>query len=766
MTRVFALLGVFPTTGLFLIDSMAVFAQSAQSTVAIVVPDKEDNPTGLEEIVVTAQRRSEAMVDVPISITALSAQQLTTAHVQNLGDISQLTPSLRFDNTSGFFQPTIRGIGTGVTTSGGGSNVGIYIDGFYSPNPLAADFQLLNVTSVQVLEGPQGTLFGHNTTGGAILVTTPDPSTDPRADIKVSYGSFNAQRYQAYATTGLGQAVAMNVEGVLSKSNGFLTNILDDDDHVGAYQDWTVRTALKIAFSDKVSVLARYTDSRERDPTAVLTNSNTDTTINLTTGMPWGIQTPTVPGLYTTHPNSVANDLPTYLTSSTDIAQMTIKADLNVADLTSYSQWRREDVNQSVNLDQTGLPVFQIGLPTFDKTISQELLVASKPGTRLQWTGGGFFFSNQDTYVTYIDNFVETVGPIRLGGSSTTTQSYAGYFDGTYALTPEMFITLGARYSHDIVEDAYWNTMFSNAQNHVPSIDGNKVTPRVVVRYKPTDESSAYASFTRGYKAAIIDVGGSCQDPPDFKCNNVQPETVSAFEVGYKLDMHGFSNQAAAFYYDYKNLQVSEFFGAAEAFIVNAAQSRIYGLEDQLRFELDEHVQLNAGASWTHARYQTFGTVVDGTVVGAPIYASCPANPATLPPKYAGSCTPGSFDYVNTDTILHDTHMQHVPDYTATVGPRVTTGTTTTGEYSLSGNFYYSSKFYFSPSGTQFLQPGYTTLALRAQWQDPSRKYTVALFGDNITNERYRTQVQYVSFGIGAGWSAPATWGVEVGAKF
>ena len=141
---------------------------------------------------------------MPITITALSQEQLTTANVQTLGDIQKLTPALRFDYQTGFVQPTIRGIGTGITTSGGGSNVGIYIDGFYSPNPLAADFQLPEVTSIQVLKGPQGTLFGHNTTGGAILVTTADPSVDPHAEAKVSYGRFDTQKYQAYATGGSG----------------------------------------------------------------------------------------------------------------------------------------------------------------------------------------------------------------------------------------------------------------------------------------------------------------------------------------------------------------------------------------------------------------------------------------------------------------------------------------------------------------------------------------------------------------------------------
>ena len=110
--------------------------------------------------------------------------------------------------------------------------------------------------------------------------------------------------------------------------------------------------------------------------------------------------------------------------------------------------------------------------------------------------------------------------------------------------------------------------------------------------------------------------------------------------------------------------------------------------------------------------------------------------------------------------------MQHAPDYTATLGPRVSTGMTGTGEYALSASLYYTSKIFMSPSGTQFLQPAYTTLDVRAQWTLPSKNYYVALWGTNVTNDRYRNQVQYNGFGIGGGWSAPAIWGVELGAKF
>jgi iron complex outermembrane recepter protein len=760
-----ALLGsLVASSGIFVLPTAAL-AQAAQTGAPDVIAT-----TPLEEILVTAQRRSEKAVDVPISITSLNSEQLTTANVQNLADIQQLTPSLRFDNQIAFSQPSIRGIGTAITTSGGGSNVGIYINGFYSPNPLAADFQLLNVTDIQVLKGPQGTLFGHNTTGGAILVTTAEPSTTPHAEAKVSYGSFNAQRYQGYATTGLfSDVAAWDVEGIYTRGSGFITNVIDGNDEVGAYQDWTVRTGLKVNFGDKVSAILRYTLSRQDDPTSILINSNTDTTINPTTGAPWGVTTFQAPGLYTTNPNQVANNLPTFTNSDSNIAQLTVKADLNFADFTSYSQWRRETVNQSENLDQTGLPIFQLGLPIYNQTISQEFLLTSKPGTRLQWTAGAFYFNNKDEWLTYIDNFVTTpVGRIRLGGSGTTTENIAGYFDATYALTPDnWFLTLGARYSHDAVKQAYWDQPGKpTQQNYVPSINSDKVTPRVVLRYKPTDQSSIYASDTEGYKAAIIDVGGSCQDGPAYQCNPIKPEDVHAFEVGYKFDSRTFSNSVAAFYYNYKNLQVSEFLGAAQAYIVNAASSKIYGLEDEFHWNINEHVDVNGGVAWTHARYETFGTTVNGTVVGAPIYATCPANVSILPPNYQAACFPGAYAYVNTSTILHGAHMQHVPDWTATLGPRWTTGMTPTGEYSVSANVYFSSEFFFSPSGTQFRQPSYTTLALRTQWTDPSKKYFVALYGDNLTNERYRTQVQYNGFGIGASWSAPATWGVELGAKF
>jgi iron complex outermembrane receptor protein len=709
------------------------------------------------EIVVTAQRREERSVDVPISVTTLGAQTLATANVQQLVDISKITPSLRFDNAGAFYQPTIRGIGTAVTTSGGGGNVGIYIDGFYSPNPLATNSQLLKVQSIQVLKGPQGTLFGRNTTGGAILIQSAEPSTDTSGQVKFSYGRYNEARAQAYATYGISDRVAIDVEGLYSRGDGWQRNIANNR-RVGDYENWSVRLGMKAQLSDAVSLLIRYQHTDIDDPSPLLTASYFDNVIGS------GAPASALPGQFTFRRNYIATGSdPEFFHNNSDVVQATLRADLGFADLTSYSQYRNENVDASIELDYSGRDVFQLGLPNKNHTWSQEFLLTSKPGSALQWTAGLFAFSNTDTYVTYYDNF-PLIGVFnsrrRLGGSSTTTKSLAAFIDATYEITPQLFVTAGARYAHDKISGAYYNeTVTGRAEAiyirdvnpaAVDRVDSNRITPRFVIRYKPSEESSIYASYTKGYKAAILDVGGgaaSCA-PPGL-CS-VRPETVDAYEVGAKYNDRKLSIEASAFYYDYKDLQVSIFI-TGTAKIVNAATSEIYGLDGQIRYDFDDHFQINAGAAWVHGRYKKF--------VGAPIYVRC-----VPPPAQPAACGIATFIVDSSQTLTNVT-MQRTPEFTGNIGARYRTDVGG-GELSLSGNLAYSSKFFFGPSGIQFPQKGYEVLSLRAQWTDPSDTYTVALWGDNVTNSRYLTQVQYNNPGIGANWNKPVTYGIEVGAKF
>ncbi len=700
---------------------------------ALAAGEANAQATEGDEIVVTAQRRAERAVDVPIAITTIGSDQLETANVNSLAGIASLTPSLRFDTAAAFSQPTIRGVGTSMVTSGGGSNVGIYVDGFYSPNPLVADFQLLNVQGVQVLKGPQGTLFGRNSTGGAILVQTADPSTETAARIKASYGRFNEARAQGYLTFGLSDKVALDVEGLYDRGDGWSRDIATGSTKGGDYENYSVRLGMKAQVSDDASILLRYIHNDNDDPRSLITNAYRDPVLGVT------VSSAAPPSSYTTEPDAYSPGAnPRYFRAKSNIVQGTIRADLGFANFASYSQYRSEKVDTSNDSDRTALPIFQIGLPIANSTWTQEFLLTSQPGGRLQWTAGLFYFSNRDTYTTFVDTNRATVGRVRLGGSGATTRSYAAFLDATYEIAPRLFLTAGARYSHDTVSNAYYNVGANRVD--VPSIDNDKITPRVVLRYKPSDISSIYASFSKGYKAAIIDVGGSCQNPPALKCNDVQPEKINSYEIGYKYDDRRISLELSGYYYDYKNLQVSLFL-AGRANVINAASSKIYGLDGQVRFQVSRAFDINAGASWTHARYDRFEN--------APIY------------RRAAS---GLFE-VPSGITLTDVTMQRTPEFTGNIGGRYRTPVAG-GELALSGNLYYTSKFFFGPSGVQFPQKGYETLALRAQWTDPTDRYAIAVWGDNVTNSRYLTAVQYGTLGIGANWSKPTTYGVEASVKF
>jgi iron complex outermembrane receptor protein len=764
---------------------------AALATPAFARAQNSDQATVSSEIVVTAQRREERQVDVPITITALGPQQLQTANVQSLPDIVKVTPGLRFDNAGAYFQPTIRGVGTPVVTSGGGSNVGIYVDNFYVPNTLAADFKLMNVQSIQVLKGPQGTLFGHNTTGGAILVQTADPSTTTRFEGKASYGRYNETKLQAYATAGLSDKIAFDIEGMYSRGDGWRTNI-SDGKRVGDYEDWSVRVGLKAQLTDSISVMLRYQHSNTNDPDPLLTATYVDPILGS------GAPIFALPSEVTTAKNQIASgsnpEDQEFLHIKADVWQGTIKADLGFADLASYTQFRKEKTDSNIELDYSGSHVFELRLPNDNKTWSQELLLTSKPGGKLQWTAGFYAFGNEDIYTTYFSDvslavltappaagppFVAQPGvpmpsiafnpPERIGGSGTNVKTIAGFIDATYEITPELYLTAGARYSHDSVTDAYWNGFFSpdglglndpTFKHKVPSISGNKLTPRAVLRYKPNERSSIYASYTQGYKSAIIDVGGTCQNPINlptadnptgqgYTCSKIKPEKINAFEVGYKYSDPRLSFELSGFYYDYKNLQVSVYL-AGRANIINAASSEIYGLDGQLNYRLDEHFQVNFGGAWTHARYTDFP--------GAPVYAKC----TTFPGCFGGV---GGTTFQIVPTNLKNVTMQRAPEFTANVGAKYTTDMAN-GKVDLSGSLYYSSKLFFGPAGNQFPQNDFATLSLRAQWTDASDHWSIAVFGDNVTNSRYLTQVQASSFGLGANWSKPATYGFELGFKY
>lgn len=733
-----------------LVGSVDVRAQDAPAD------DIVNDPSA---IVVTAQRRSELSRDVPITVTTLNETKLRDANVTSLMDLPRLAPGVRFDQQGAYTQPVIRGIGTTIGLTAAGNSVGIYVDGFYLPNSLAVDFPFLNVENVQVLKGPQGTLFGRNTTAGAILIKTAEPSTETKAVAEAAYERFNTGKLQGYFTTGLTDRIAVSLEGGYSSSDGFLKNVYDGSlatgggfapgarrKNPGAYEKWMARAAIKAELSDSASIILRYEHLDNRDPGGVAGG----TWVGQIDGQAYPFSAgDTLPGTkFGLRRGEVANNARTDFRMKSDTLQLTGRFDLGFADLTSYSQYREETVQQFLDSDYSSATILALNLPEDNRVISQELLLTSKPGGRLQYTAGAFFYEGKvDLGVNLSTDNVNFTPFLGNGG---TIRTYAAFFDATYEVVDNLFITGGLRYSHDQVDDPYFQTTpgvpdaFTVRQDY----NDDRLSPRVVLRYKPSPESSIYASYTKGSKSAVQDTTGSSQLGGNtfYDGYYLRPEEIDAYEIGFKYADDRVSAELAGFYYDYKNLQNS-YYLQGTAIYSNAAKSRIRGIDGSIAFKVTPEFEISAAATYLDAKYK------DYKVAGYFVPIIAPDADGDGIPDFAGFDTSTLFD-------ASGLQVQRAPKFSATVSARYTTELAG-GRLALSTNLYHSSKVFFD-AAHQFPQKAYDILAARVQWTDPSDHYTIAVYGDNLTDAKYLTQGLPSTSSVATVWGRPASYGVSI----
>jgi len=690
--------------------------------------------TELEGIVVTAQRRAEREQDVPITITQISVETMKQANITDLSDLVKVTPGASFDDTLAYISPTLRGVGTSIFVPGGGTNVGIYVDGFYSPAPASQDFELMNVDNIEVLKGPQGTLFGRNTTGGAILVNTAKPSTDTTVIAEASYGSYNAQKYQVYATTGLTDKIAVDIAGQLSKGDGWVTNLYSHNPDAGAYDNYNVRAGISYQVTDDLSLLFRYEHSRLNDPTSLLSNEGF-----FVNGHSATLASSLAGNILATRPGQISESVPLINNDVTDAYQLTGNLDMGFAGLTSYTQFRSDTDLMYYSLDYSNLALASLYTLDHSREVTQELLLNSKPGSRLQYTGGLFYFDWHEGYepAGFAPGGVQnppTPYPEYVV-ASVDSKSIAGYGDATYQVGDNLFLTGGLRYTHDEVLNAY-QYFVGGVAVFPPNMSTNNVTPRGVVRYQLNNESSVYASVSEGYKAAIYNVtaGGAGAATP------ILPEKIRAYEVGYKYAAQAFAVNLASFFYNYTNEQVQTarlVSGAPLPLILNAAASHIYGIDADSRYQFNKNFSVNVAAEWLHARYTNF-----------PLASSLEF------PSLAGTFTNAS-----------GLALERAPNFSGNVGAAYTTPIAG-GKFVLSGNAYYTTKYYMDLAD-QIPQGAYATLDARAEWTDPSDRWTLAVAGKNLTDREYLKSIfQAAGLGIGAVWAAPREIEGSVRVKF
>lgn len=698
--------------------------------------------TRLEEVVVTAQRRSESLEDVPISITVASGEQLLNAGVTRLQDIALVAPAVQLSRIGVYTQPAIRGVTT-VLAGNYENNVAIYVDGYYLPFTRGLNTELVNIDQVQVLKGPQGTLFGRNATGGAILIETLDPSMTERSGrVKATYKRFNDAQVQGYFSTPLTQSLAWNIAGSYRESDGYIENVSGFD--TAPIENYNVTTKFRWEPTDALAISGKYETLSVSDGNALAVTYAGRSLVEFLN-----------PGTYVEprdHHTSV--NFPIRNSARQHTAAATIEYDFGWGKLNSVTAYQREDDKLHYDLDGTQLQVFEQRTRDRNQVISEDLNLTSTGEGPLQYVVGLYYF---DSKLETLDNASLNAlsGPaVYVTGQINTskTEAFATYADLTWEAMPRLFLTGGIRYSDETKDVNVVCPVLSPGCPSPVFFDDEESfdswTPRAVARYELDDNSSVYASFSKGFKSGLINIASPF--------NKVDPEKIDAWEVGYKTARADWRLDAAAYYYDYTDLQVSSLQivnGINTAITTNAATAEIYGAEMQFSAGLTDDLNVRAGVAYTHARYKDFPDASANAinVVGLNT-TTCGGAPCTQ--DWGGK------------------RLTRAPDWTGNVGADYTFQTGV-GQFVLAGNVAFTSAYApvrgdLDVNGAyRYVEDGYTMINMRAGWSPVDNDaFTLSVIGENLGDTRYYFYRTGNAFGDYHVLGQPRTLGVSAEYRF
>lgn len=614
-------------------SSPAEEAPSAASSTPAAVPEQ-----GTGEIVVTAQRRSERLSDVPLTIVAKTGEDLVRAGVQSTRDLQLVVPGLTFTTQGAWAEPSIRGVTTGISHAGADSPIAIYVDGVYQPNQIANVFDLPDVSQVEVLKGPQGTLFGRNATGGAILIHTQEPGNDFTGRLTLSDGVYtggSANTANEFSAKGFVNVpivqdfASLSVAGYYSHNDGYLTNDINGKSY-GEIDSKMVRAKLLLRPADGVKLtFAGFYSKRKDDVGSSLFPLGGITNAALYPD-----------AVIPTEPWHTAGEMGggSHITAETWSASL--KAEFDVAEagsLTSVTSYTDSDVLVLVDADAAYSPtcvaafacVTPYGVPYPNKTFQQELTFASEKFGAFSFVTGLFVYNDRHKIGQRINTPVNPDGSLDIEDPATaiysnatvTTDAYAGFGEVYFDLNDSIRLIGGIRYSWEQKKGV------SQASFGAPVLpfpigtqQWDSWTPRASILVKATDDLNFYATYSKGFKSGVLDSTAPGNPPAN-------PEYLTAYEAGLKYTTYGATLNASFFYYDYKDLQI-QFFDGISSLLSNAAKAEVYGLDVDGTVRLGG-LQLRLGASWLpkaeYTSYQggsAFALNPDGTLAQVSLDAS------------------------------------------------------------------------------------------------------------------------------------------------
>lgn len=740
---------------------------------AIAQTDAGGATGGVSDIIVTAQKRTENAQNVAVAITALSSEDIAASGVTSTEDLRAAVPSLNVTTAvGGFGLPRIRGIGATGQGAGIENPVAVYVDGVYYGSAIGALQSLFDVEQVAVLKGPQGTLFGRNATGGLIQITTRKPTHDYTASARFGYGNYDTVNAAAYVSGGITDTVAFSLSGQYeNRDKGFGKNLFTGND-VRTDRNYSVRGKLlwEPADGTAVTLSGDLFGRNSVDPAFSTFGRN-----SLGQNVPQLIAS-----LGGDSQRDIYADFDPVLRARQKGVGLTIDQELGGINLRSITAYRRTKLRTFFDPDGTVQPRLRIDNNNYDKQFTQEIDLISDNDGPFNWVVGGFYMKSSAGQEPGRTTGLTTFGGNGYSDDYTdiSLESFAGFADGTYQLGENTKITAGVRYTYDKRGIDGRRITFNGATGVTTTTEFadeertfKKVSWRLSVDHRLSREMMVYASYNRGFRSGTF----VPQIATPFSV--LEPEVVDAYEIGTKTDLFDrkLRLNVAGYYYDQSAVQVIQVIAGVQN-VYNARKgAKIYGIDADLTLQVTDNLRLFGGANWTHARYNEFTDAI-----------------ISIPYPVAAGFTPTSYTYVDSKTgatVANTTclgtfgaptaqlggnclirgdasgnKLQNTPDVTFSVGGSLDVPTSI-GKFTLAGNYYYNDGF-VGTVDERVKQASYNTVDMSLTWKDLSDAFYVRLWGKNLTDAFYRTQIGASNSGDNGTPGTPRTYGLTLGFDF
>ena len=690
---------------------LAGAAWSALSTFAMAQDAApQDGASSLDDVVVSARRRDELLKDVPISVSALGEERLEQTGASDITALQQQTPNATVQVARGSNSTLIsfiRGIGQQDPLWGFEPGVGLYVDDVYVARPQGAVLDIYDVRRIEVLRGPQGSLYGRNTVGGAIKYVTNGLSSDPELTLRGAYGSYNQIDLMAVGSIPL--ADNFRVGGAIAsyQRDGYGSNLNTGAEH---YNKDVLAGRLSAEWEPRDDMSIRLAYDRVQDDS----NPRHGHREMAGVGVGAGIQ----PSVYDTFAG--IGDENSVMSQG---ASATLRLELNDNwTFKSITAWREGDTDTVIDFDNTPAPTLDIPAYYADDQLTQEFQFLFDYD-RIQGVAGFF----------YLDGHAEGAFDTVLGGAGivigTTgqvdTESWAGFADINLDLTDRLHLGVGLRYTLDDKRGTVFRANYLGATrspilggtprapllvrtNYTNSKDFTQFTPRIALSFDLTDDMTTYASFSQGFKSGGFDMRGDAFLTPNT-VNGYDPETVDSYEIGLKGALDRLTFAASVFYNEYQDQQVTTQVPAGAgiaSFVDNVGSSTFYGAEFEGRLRILDNLSANFAVGYLNSEFEEFLRYNLTTMV---------------------------FEDISSQVVL-----QNAPEWTGYLG-LTWLGDVGGGQLAVTPSVSYRGDFSLFEFPNPLLdQEAYSLVDLSVVWTDPSDRFTVGLYGKNLTDEEYR----------------------------